>query len=53
MLEASGDVSPVVREAALIALSQVAPEQVGAVASAKLSDEAPVVRKQAALFASR
>jgi HEAT repeat protein len=53
MLEAASDASPVVREAALVALSYVAPEQAAAVASAKLSDEAPVVRKQAALFAVR
>lgn len=53
LLEASGDPHPVVREVALLCLAEAAPEVAGPLAEAKLTDEAPVVRRQAALIATR
>ena len=53
ILEATGDSSPVVREIALISLARAAPERAATLAEARLTDDAPVVRRQAALIATR
>jgi HEAT repeat protein len=49
----SGDANPIVREIALVSLGKAAPEQAARVAEGRLRDEAPVVRQQAALIATR
>jgi hypothetical protein len=51
--DASADPSPVVREVSLICCLQAAPERAVAMAEARLTDEAPVVRRQAALIATK
>ncbi len=48
-----GDASPIVREISLVSLEQAAPEQAARAAESRLRDEAPVVRQQAALIATR
>ncbi|MBI3183855.1 MAG: HEAT repeat domain-containing protein [Myxococcales bacterium] len=55
LFASSSDPSAFVREIALIGLAQSVPEQerVRAIAEAKLTDEAPIVRRQAALIATR
>jgi ATP/ADP translocase/HEAT repeat protein len=53
MVASSNDASPVVREISLVALAQTAPDQVAAIAEARLTDEAPVVRQCAALISTR
>lgn len=50
---AAADSSPVVREMALVTLERTAPERAAALAEEKLRDDAPVVRRQAALISSR
>lgn len=47
------DPSAVVRELALVALDGKAPERAGPLAEQKLRDDAPMVRRQAALITSR
>jgi AAA family ATP:ADP antiporter len=53
VLAAGGDPSSVVREIALTSLAFAAPEQAEALAESHLTDEAPAVRRQAALIATR
>ncbi|MCC6333464.1 MAG: HEAT repeat domain-containing protein [Myxococcales bacterium] len=50
---AVGDTSAVVRELALVSLDAKAPGRAGPLAEQKLRDDAPQVRRQAALIASR
>lgn len=53
VLQGLGDPSPVVRETALLGCLRAKPQEVGAIAEAHLSDEAPAVRRQAALLAGQ
>lgn len=53
MATGAGDTSPVVREISLVVLDQRSPERAGEIAEKRLRDEAPVVRRQAALISSR
>lgn len=48
IVTASNDVSPFVREAALLCAASALPEQAAPLAEARLTDEAPSVRRQAA-----
>ncbi|MBL8952715.1 MAG: MFS transporter [Myxococcaceae bacterium] len=47
------DTNPIVREISLVSLEQTSPEQAARAAESRLRDEAPVVRQQAALIATR
>jgi hypothetical protein len=51
--KALSDPSPIVRELGLVALDLKAPDRAGPLAEQKLRDEAPLVRRQAALITSR
>jgi AAA family ATP:ADP antiporter len=53
MLAGAQDVNAVVREISLVSLDLAAPERARAIAEERLRDEAPAVRRQAALIASR
>ena len=53
MAHGSGDTSAVVREISLLVLDQRAPDRAWEIAEKRLRDEAPVVRRQAALISSR
>lgn len=53
MAHGSGDSSAVVREISLVVLDKRAPELAWEIAERRLRDEAPVVRRQAALISSR
>ncbi len=50
MAASVGDQSPIVREIALVSLSVRAPARAATLAESRLSDEAPIVRQQAALI---
>ncbi|MBK7863260.1 MAG: MFS transporter [Archangiaceae bacterium] len=47
------DHNPIVREISLVSLEKAAPDRVVRIAESRLRDEAPVVRQQAALIATR
>jgi AAA family ATP:ADP antiporter len=49
----AGDHNAIVREISLVSLERAAPDQVVRIAEGRLRDEAPVVRQQAALIATR
>jgi HEAT repeat protein len=49
----AADTNPIVREISLVSLGKASPEQAARVAESRLRDEAPVVRQQAALIATR
>ncbi|MHB8874768.1 MAG: HEAT repeat domain-containing protein, partial [Myxococcaceae bacterium] len=53
VISGSSDASAVVREIALTSLAVAAPDQAWAIAESRLTDEAPAVRRQAALIATR
>jgi hypothetical protein len=52
MAAGATDVSAVVREVALVSCASEWPERAASIAEARLTDEAPVVRRQAALIAT-
>ncbi len=52
-VELANDQNPIVREISLVALARTSPERVRDVAESHLTDEAPIVRRQAALIATR
>ncbi len=53
MLAGAYDVNAIVREISLVSLGVAAPERARAIAEERLRDEAPAVRRQAALIASK
>jgi AAA family ATP:ADP antiporter len=53
MVSSVSDVSPIVREIALVSLSARSPSRAASLAEGRLADEAPVVRQQAALITAR
>lgn len=50
LASSTADQNPVVRESALVALSRAAPMRAREIAESRLRDEAPVVRRQAAII---
>jgi HEAT repeat protein len=52
-LDGINDISPVVREIALVSLNRAAPERARKAAEGRLRDDTPAVRRQAALIATR
>ncbi len=53
LAHAVGDPSPLVREIALVALTRAAPARAAPLIEARLQDDAPLVRRQAAVLSAR